>query len=56
MNRDILVRAVKTFCQAFLATIAVSVVTVNDWPTARATIIGAVAAAISATWNAIVSN
>lgn len=55
MNNDIIVRAVKTFIQAFLATLAVAVVTVSDWPTARAAIVGAVAAAISATWNAIIS-
>lgn len=55
MNNDIIVRAVKTFIQAFLATLAVAVVTVSDWPTARAAIVGAVAAAISATWNAFVS-
>lgn len=51
---DIVKRALKTFVQAFLATIAVSVVTVNDWPTAKAAIVGAVAAAISATWNTVV--
>jgi len=54
MNNDIVIRAVKTFIQAFLATLAVAVVTVSDWPTAKAAVVGAVAAAISATWNAIV--
>lgn len=53
---DIAVRAVKTFVQAFLATLGVAVVSVNDWPTAKAAVVGAVAAAISATWNAIVTN
>lgn len=52
---DILVRAIKTFVQAFLATLAVSVVTVNDWATLKAAVVAAVAAAISAAWNGIVS-
>jgi len=54
-SNDILVRAAKTWMQAFLATLAVAVVSVNDWPTARAAIVGAVAAAISATWNTIIT-
>lgn len=52
---DVAVRAVKTAIQAFLATLAVSVVTIQDWPTAKAAVVGAVAAAISAVWNGIVS-
>lgn len=51
MNNDVALRAVKTFVQAFLATLAVAIATVNDVPTAKAAIVGAVAAAISATWN-----
>lgn len=55
MSNDIVIRAFKTFVQAFLATLAVSVATVSDYTTARAAVIAAVAAAISATWNALVS-
>lgn len=50
-KNDIVVRAVKTFVQAFLATLAVSVVSVTDVNTAKAAVVGAVAAGISATWN-----
>lgn len=50
--KDISVRALKTFLQSFLATLAVSVATVQDYPTAKAAVIGALAAAISAAWNA----
>lgn len=52
-TKDIAVRAIKTFVQAFLATLAVSVATVDSWETAKAVIVGAAAAAISATWNAV---
>ena len=51
---DIAVRALKTFVQAFLAVIAVGVVSVNDFQGAKALLVAAVAAAISATWNSIV--
>lgn len=52
-KKDILARAIKTFVQAFLATLAVDVATVNDWKTARPVIIGAVAAGVSAVWNTL---
>lgn len=51
--KDILVRAIKTFIQAFLATLAVQVVTIKDWETAKPVIIGAVAAGVSALWNSL---
>lgn len=51
MVNDIATRAVKTFVQTLLATLAVSVATVHDWNTLKAVVIGAVAAAISAVWN-----
>ena len=50
---DITIRAFKTFIQAFLATLAVSVATVSDTNTAKAALVGAVAAGVSAAWNAI---
>lgn len=53
---DVLVRAAKTFVQAFLATVAVGVVNVTDVATAKAVVIGAVAAAISAAWNAVLQS
>lgn len=52
-RKDILARALKTFVQAFLATLAVDVATVNDWKSARPVIIGAVAAGVSAVWNTL---
>jgi hypothetical protein len=51
IGNDIVVRAFKTFCQAFLATLAVSVVSVHDWNGVKAVVVGAVAAGISAAWN-----
>lgn len=55
MSNDIVVRAFKTFVQAFLATLAVSVTTVNDTNTGKAALIGAVAAGVSAVWNFLVA-
>lgn len=52
---DVAERAVKTFIQTFLATVAVGVAGVIDWNTAKALLIAGLAAAISATWNAIIS-
>jgi hypothetical protein len=56
LTNDVVVRAVKTFVQAFLATLAVSVATVQDVPTAKAALVGALAAAISAAWNSLVKS
>lgn len=53
---DITVRALKTFVQAFLATVAVGIVGVNSIETAQALAIAAVAAAVSATWNFVVKS
>jgi hypothetical protein len=50
---DIVKRALKTFIQAFLATLAVGVATVNDFESAKALLVGALAAAISAAWNTL---
>lgn len=52
---DIVVRAIKTFIQTFLATVAVGVTTVADVNGAKALVVAAVAAAISAVWNTIVT-
>lgn len=54
IKSDITIRAGKTFLQAFLATLAVSVATVVDVPTGKAALIGAFAAGISATWNFVI--
>ncbi len=51
---DITVRAIKTFVQAFLATVAVGVVGVNSIETAQALAIAGVAAGVSAVWNFVV--
>lgn len=53
LTNDVVVRALKTFAQAFLATLAVSVATVQDFPTLKAAVVGAVAAGISAAWNSL---
>jgi hypothetical protein len=55
LNNDIVKRALKTFIQAFLATLSVSIVTVQDFPTLKAVVVGAIAAGISAVWNSLVS-
>jgi len=51
--KDITVRALKTFVQAFLAALAVSVATVSDTDTAKIALVGAVAAGISAVMNTV---
>ena len=54
LTSDVTVRALKTFVQAFLATVAVGVVGVNSIETAQALAIAGVAAGVSAAWNLIV--
>jgi hypothetical protein len=49
--KDILVRSVKTFLQAFFGTLAVNIATVKDADTGRAALIAAAAAGIAAVWN-----
>lgn len=51
--KDIAVRALKTFVQAFFAALAVSVATVSDQDTAKIALVGAVAAGISAVMNTV---
>ena len=55
MSKDIIVRAGKTFLQAFLAVVAVGVVGVNDINTAKALAVAGVSAGISAVWNFILA-
>jgi hypothetical protein len=50
--KDILVRAAKTFVQAFIATLAVANMTDND--SIKAAVIAAVAAGVSAVWNTLI--
>lgn len=52
---DIAKRAAKTFIQSFLATVAVGATNVTDIASAKALAIAAVAAAISAVWNYILT-
>lgn len=52
---DILVRAIKTFVQAFLATVALGLVNVVDLNTAKAVALAGVAAGISAVGNFVLS-
>ena len=54
LTSDVTVRALKTFVQPFLATVAVGVVGVNSIETAQALAIAGVAAGVSAAWNFIV--
>lgn len=54
-NNDILVRAFKTFVQAFVATLALTVVNVVNLETAKAAVIAAVAAGISAVMNFVIA-
>lgn len=56
VNLNVLaVRAFKTFCQAFLAALAVSATTVVNVDTGKAVLLGAVAAGISAVMNLFIA-
>lgn len=55
LTNDIVVRALKTFVQTFVAVVAVGYTSVTDVATAKALVIGAAAAALSAVWNAILA-
>jgi hypothetical protein len=55
LTNDIVVRALKTFVQTFLAFVALGVTEVVSLDSAVALATAALAAAISATWNAIAS-
>ena len=51
--KDVLVRSLKTFAQAFFGALAVSVAGVVDWNTGKAALIAAASAGIAAAWNAV---
>lgn len=50
--KDIVVRAAKTFVQAFIASIAVANIT--DSSNLKAVLVAAVAAGVSAVWNTLI--
>lgn len=50
--KDILVRAGKTFVQAFIATLTVANLTDND--SIKAALVAALAAGVSAVWNSVI--
>ena len=54
-TNDVVVRALKTFVQTFLATVAVGATSVTDVATGKALLVGAVAAALSAVWNFVLA-
>lgn len=47
----LIVRALKTFIQAFVAAVSVGIVTTTNIPALRALVIGAIAAGVSAVMN-----
>lgn len=51
--KDIGIRAVKTFVQAFVSTVGVAAITSFDVATIQAGVIAAGAAALSVVWNAL---
>lgn len=53
LSNDVVVRALKTFVQTLLATLAVGIVAVDNFESVLALLTGALAAAISATWNSL---
>jgi hypothetical protein len=53
LKNDLVVRAAKTFVQTFVAVVAVGYTSVTDIATAKALLVAAVAAGISAVWNTI---
>ncbi|MBH1979936.1 hypothetical protein I8H89_00270 [Candidatus Saccharibacteria bacterium] len=55
-NKDIVIRAAKTFAQAFFATLAAGAIGVTDVNTLKALLIAALAAGISAAWNLLIGS
>lgn len=49
--KDVGIRALKTFVQAFLATLSVQVMAVKSWDTLWPVVAAGAAAGISAVWN-----
>ncbi len=55
MNANVLlVRAFKTFVQAFLTAVSLGIVTTTDVPAVKALVVGALAAGFSAAMNVII--
>lgn len=54
--KDIAVRAVKTFVQAFLSVVALGVGDVVNVSTLKALLVAGLSAGISAVWNVVVLN
>lgn len=55
MNTNVLlVRALKTFIQAFLGAVSLGIVTTTDIPALKALIVGALAAGFSAAINLVI--
>lgn len=52
--KDLIIRAAKTFAQAFLAALAVGIVAVDDFAGLQALAIASAAAALSAVMNLII--
>ena len=52
--KDLIIRAAKTFLQAFLASLAVGIVAVDDFAGLQALAIASAAAALSAVMNLII--
>lgn len=53
LSNDVVVRALKTFVQTLLATLAIGVMAVDSFEAALALATGALAAALSAAWNTV---
>lgn len=53
MNQDVIIRALKTFAQAFFAAVAAGVIGVTDMDALVALLIAAIAAGVSAVWNSL---
>ena len=53
-TKDLIIRAVKTFAQAFLAALAVGIVAVDDFAGLQALAIASAAAALSAAMNLVI--
>jgi hypothetical protein len=55
LRHDIVIRAAKTFVQAFLAVLLAGVLNVTDLASVKALGLAALAAGVSATWNLILN-
>jgi len=53
-SKEVLVRAVKTFVQAFLAAMSTNIANVTNLSTLKAAVLSALAMAVSVVWNVAV--